>query len=149
MNTVRIAKEFRWEMGHRLPLHSGQCSNIHGHSYRLRITLDGIPDASGMVMDFYELATLAQPIVDMLDHVFLCSSDDETMQRFFRDHPEFKVVTVPFPTTVENICRWIAEHLAHQLRRYPNITQLRVRLHETATAFAECEVPLSTTPTAP
>lgn len=149
MKSVRIAKEFRWEMGHRLPFHPGQCKNIHGHSYRLRIALDGSPDVDGMVMDFYDLAALVEPIVGMLDHAFLCSSDDETMQRFFRDHPEFKVVTVPFPTTVENICCWIAEHLGQQLRRYTNITRLHVRLHETATAFAECEVLLSTTPTAP
>lgn len=144
MNALRIAKEFHWEMGHRLPLHLGQCSNIHGHSYRLRVALDGIPDERGMVMDFYDVATMVEPIVAMLDHAFLCSDDDDTMLRLFRDHPEFKVVIVPFQTTVENICRWIAEQLAHQLRGKPNIFRLHVRLHETTTAFAECTITLAT-----
>ncbi|GIV53821.1 MAG: 6-carboxytetrahydropterin synthase QueD [Candidatus Kapaibacterium sp.] len=143
MSTLTIAKEFRWEMGHRLPFHAGHCSNIHGHSYRMRVAIVGTPDANGMVMDFYDLAAAVEPIVAMLDHAFLCDSGDEVMQRFFRDHPDFKVVHVPFTTTVENICRWIADHLAQQLRRYENLERLQVRLYETATAYAECELSLS------
>ncbi|MCX7930103.1 MAG: 6-carboxytetrahydropterin synthase [Chlorobi bacterium] len=140
MNTVAIAKEFRWEMGHRLPFHSGHCRNLHGHSYRMRVEIEGIPDANGMVMDFYDLARIVEPIVAMLDHGFVCDSGDEVMQRFFRDNPEFKVVVVPFTTTVENLCRWIAEHLAGQLARYSTVQLLRVRLYETSTAYAECTV---------
>ncbi len=143
MNTLTISKEFRWEMGHRLPFHSGHCRNLHGHSYRLRVAIEGTPDANGMVMDFYDLAAVVEPIVAMLDHAFLCDSGDQIMERFFRDHPDFKVVYVPFTTTVENICHWIAEHLAQQLRRYQHVRRLHVRLYETATAYAECTVTLS------
>jgi 6-pyruvoyltetrahydropterin/6-carboxytetrahydropterin synthase len=143
MTTLTIAKEFRWEMGHRLPFHSGHCRNLHGHSYRMRVAISGRPDDHGMVMDFYDLGAIVDPIVAMLDHAFICDSGDEVMQRFFRDYPDFKVVHVPFTTTVENICNWIADHLAAQLKRYPNLEQLEVRLYETATAFAECQRSLS------
>lgn len=142
MSTVRIAKEFRWEMGHRLPFHRGQCRNLHGHSYRMRVSIEGVLDANGMVMDFYDLFALVEPIVAMLDHAFICDSGDEMMQRFFRDNPDLKVVHVPFTTTVENLCRWIGDQLAAQLRRYPTITRLQIRLYETATAYAECEFTL-------
>lgn len=143
MSTIRIAKEFRWEMGHRLPFHSGQCRNIHGHSYRLRVTIEGTPDANGMVMDFYELSALVEPIIAMLDHAFICDSGDETMQRFFRDNPDFKVVHVPFTTTVENLCTWIAAHIAERLRARGGIERLHVRLYETATAFADYSIVLT------
>ncbi|MCS6999677.1 MAG: 6-carboxytetrahydropterin synthase QueD [Bacteroidota bacterium] len=146
MNTVQIAKEFRWEMGHRLPFHEGHCQNIHGHSYRLRVAVEGTPDPNGMVMDFYDLSAVVEPIVDMLDHAFICDSSDEIMQRFFRDYPAFKVVYVPFTTTVENLCRWIADHLAERLRQTPTIHRLTVRLYETATAYAECTYHFAQTP---
>ena len=35
---MKIAKEFRWEMGHRLPEHFGLCKNIHGHCHSYVIT---------------------------------------------------------------------------------------------------------------
>jgi len=38
---MKIAKEFKWEMGHRLPEHFGQCKNIHGHSYKMLVEFEG------------------------------------------------------------------------------------------------------------
>ena len=38
---MKIAKEFRWEMGHRLPEHFGLCKNIHGHSYKMIVEFEG------------------------------------------------------------------------------------------------------------
>ncbi|MGA1250362.1 MAG: 6-pyruvoyl trahydropterin synthase family protein, partial [Candidatus Kapaibacteriota bacterium] len=50
----RIAKEFHWEMGHRLPFHDGGCQNIHGHSYTMRVEVIGeIDPATGMVIDYF------------------------------------------------------------------------------------------------
>ena len=40
---MKIAKEFRWEMGHRLPEHFGLCKNIHGHSYKMVVEFEGEP----------------------------------------------------------------------------------------------------------
>jgi len=50
---MKIAKEFRWEMGHRLPEHTGLCRNIHGHSYRMVVEITGDVLANGMIIDFY------------------------------------------------------------------------------------------------
>lgn len=141
--TMRIAKEFRWEMAHRLPFHTCGCQNLHGHSYRAVITLEGKPDAQGMVLDYIELARLVEPIIQRLDHAFLCSEDDTVMTTFFRQHPTFKVVYVPFPSTAENIARWLAEQLSVSLSQYPNLHRLWVRVHETERTFAEVSLPLS------
>ena len=70
-----ISKQFRWEMGHRLPFHEGLCKNIHGHSYEAHVILTGEPDANGMVMDYYDMKLLIQDKLDELDHCFLCDAD--------------------------------------------------------------------------
>ena len=63
---LRISKLFTLEMGHALLGHDGQCRNIHGHSYKLFVTLRGIPldecghPKDGMLMDFSDLKTIVQ-----------------------------------------------------------------------------------------
>jgi 6-pyruvoyltetrahydropterin/6-carboxytetrahydropterin synthase len=134
---TRIAKEYRWEMGHRLVQHQGLCKNIHGHSYTLRVEIEGNTDTTGMVMDFYDLSALVQPIVDELDHCFICDDSDSVMLEFFLNHP-MKVVVVPFPTTAENICAWFADRLTPEFLRFERLRSFTLRLHETERAYAEC-----------
>ncbi len=135
--SIRIAKEFRWEMAHRLPFHTGGCQNLHGHSYRATIILEGEPDAHGMVLDYLELTRMVEPILEQLDHAFLCSEDDTVMREFFRQHPDFKVVYVPFPTTAEHLAQWLAEQLCAMLKPYRTIHRVWVRVQETERTFAE------------
>ena len=78
MNTIRITKEFKFEMAHALLDHDGPCKNIHGHSYLLSITLKGNPieDTSnpkeGMVVDFSDLKKLVnEEIVNPFDHALM------------------------------------------------------------------------------
>lgn len=143
MRSIRIAKEFRWEMAHRLPFHTGGCQNIHGHSYRATVILEGEADEHGMVLDYLELARIVEPLIAELDHAFLCSADDPVMLDFFRQHPEFKVVIVPFSTTAENLARYLAERLSEPLRRFPQLQRFWVRVQETERTFAEVTCELS------
>jgi 6-pyruvoyltetrahydropterin/6-carboxytetrahydropterin synthase len=133
---TRIAKEFRWEMGHRLPFHNGGCQNIHGHSYRMRVTIEGRLDDNGMVLDYFDMKEIVDPIVQRVDHSFLCDNRDEQMLAFFRDNP-LKHVIVPFRTTAENITAWFLELVATELRRFPNIKTLTIRVYETERTYAE------------
>ncbi len=61
MNTIRITKEFSFETGHALYGYDGKCKNVHGHSYKLSVTVIGIPISNpgevklGMVIDFGDL----------------------------------------------------------------------------------------------
>ena len=57
---MKIAKEFRWEMGHRLPLHDGACRNLHGHTYKAVVTLSA-PTLNhyDFLVDFKEIAGLS------------------------------------------------------------------------------------------
>lgn len=138
---VKIAKEFTWNMSHRLPFHKGLCSNIHGHTYKLRVTLVGEPDENGMVLDFYDLISAVQPIVDQLDHSFIVDGNDTAMLEFLKEK-NFRFVVVPSTTTSENLAVWIANQVMDKLKEKNNIEKVIVRFYETFDSFAEFEYDL-------
>ena len=131
-----IAKQFRWEMGHRLPFHDGLCKNIHGHSYEAQVILTGHTDNNGMVMDYFDLKTMVQPLINELDHCFLLDSSDKLMKDFFVDHP-MKVVEIDVPTTAENIAEYLLQHIIKQLPQKHSLTSVGVRIYETEKTYAE------------
>jgi len=113
---VRIRKQFHFEAAHVLPHHAGKCSRLHGHSYRLDVTVAGPLEnsgpATGMVVDFDVLAAVVrEAVVDPLDHRSLNE---------FVDNP-----------TSENIVAWIWRRLEPRLPQLEELT-----LWETATASA-------------
>ncbi len=138
---VSIAKEFHWEMAHRLPYHTAGCQNIHGHSYRMTVEVLGHTMENGMVMDYAELKTIAKPLVDELDHCFLCSTEDRLMIDWLKT-TDFKVVYVNFYTTAENIALYFREQLRTRLSTISNLEELHVTVWETRNAFAQvrCEL---------
>ncbi len=86
---MKIAKEFRWEMGHRLPEHFGLCKNIHGHSYKMLVEFEGELDKNGMIIDYYDVEKIINPIIEKLDHAFMVNKDDKIVLGVFRKD-EFK-----------------------------------------------------------
>ncbi|MBS9767475.1 MAG: 6-carboxytetrahydropterin synthase [Flavobacteriaceae bacterium] len=75
MSKIRITKQFYFEAGHALYGYDGKCRNVHGHSYKLSVTVIGTPlqDSTnskyGMVIDFGDLKKIvSSEIVDKFDH---------------------------------------------------------------------------------
>jgi len=75
MSTIRITKQFSFETGHALYGYDGKCKNVHGHSYKLSVTVSGKPISDntnvkfGMVIDFGDLKKIVkEEIVDVFDH---------------------------------------------------------------------------------
>ncbi|NJD22439.1 MAG: 6-carboxytetrahydropterin synthase QueD [Melioribacter sp.] len=132
---MRIAKEFTWEMGHRLPFHSGKCKNLHGHSYKCLVELTGDTDKNGMVMDYYDLKKVVEPILDELDHSFMVYKKDFEMIEVLEKLNSRKVV-VDFETTAENICNYLLNRI--KSAKLPNnIRSLKIRVLETENSYAE------------
>lgn len=72
MRSLSVTKTFAFEAAHVLPWHPGKCSRLHGHSYRLDVTVGGALDANGVVLDFADLAeTVRERIVERCDHSLL------------------------------------------------------------------------------
>ena len=132
MNRMKISKEFSWEMAHRLREHSGGCQNVHGHSYRMTVEICGEPDpATGMVLDFAELGEMLKPLIEELDHAFLCEARDASLIEFLKKE-KMKHKIVPFRTTVENLCGHVARALKPGLEACSRLSEFSVTIHETA-----------------
>jgi len=66
---TRLTCSFTFEAAHRLPWHPGKCAGLHGHSYRLDVTVTGPLDDNGIVMDFDDLhAIVHRQVIDQWDH---------------------------------------------------------------------------------
>jgi 6-pyruvoyltetrahydropterin/6-carboxytetrahydropterin synthase len=131
---MKVAKEFSWEMGHRLPFHQGKCKNLHGHSYRAIIEFEGTVDENGMVVDFYAMKQMVQPVIEQLDHAFVLHKGDTDISEFLKNQGS-KVCLLDFHSTAENLCTFLLSGISPSCPE--NIQSITVRLYETADAYAE------------
>jgi 6-pyruvoyltetrahydropterin/6-carboxytetrahydropterin synthase len=123
-------------MAHRLPFHEGGCKNIHGHSYQMTVEVSGEPDANGMVLDYFDLVRIVEPLVKEIDHAFLCDNSDTLIKDFLKG-TSLKSVFVDFPTTAENLAEWFFERLSDHFILIKNIHELRIIVSETERTTAE------------
>jgi 6-pyruvoyltetrahydropterin/6-carboxytetrahydropterin synthase len=134
---MKVAKEFKWEMGHRLLEHFGLCKNIHGHSYRMIVEFEGELNEQGMIIDFYDVEKIINPIIEKLDHAFMVNKNDEDVISFLEKMNSKKVV-VDFASTVENISKYLLEEIGKS-KLPATVRKLNVRVFETADDYAEDE----------
>lgn len=132
---MKIAKEFRWEMGHRLPNHFGQCKNIHGHSYKMIVEFEGELDKNEMIVDYYDVEKLINPIIEKLDHAFMVNKDDKIVIEFLNKINSKKII-VDFQSTAENICLYLINEVKNA--SFPeNVKIVKIRVYETEFDYAE------------
>lgn len=142
MPTIRITKEFSFEMAHALMGYDGPCRNVHGHSYYLFVTVAGTPIGDvkhpklGMVMDFGDLKKIVKRvIVDVFDHALVLNkamprASTSSLQKHFA-----KVILLDYQPTSELMVADFAGRIQKELPA--NLKLVKVLLRETATAYAE------------
>jgi 6-pyruvoyltetrahydropterin/6-carboxytetrahydropterin synthase len=143
MSTIRITKQFSFETGHALYGYDGKCRNIHGHSYKLSVTVIGSPinDTEnvkfGMVIDFSDLKKIVkEEIVNEFDHatVFNKNTPHVELAKELKDRGHH-VLLVDYQPTSEMMVIDFAEKIKNRL---PNNIRLHsLKLQETATSYAE------------
>jgi len=142
MPQIRITKEFSFEAAHMLKGYDGLCRNIHGHSYKLAVTVTGstISETThpklGMVMDFGDLKKIVYDnIVNVYDHALVANQDENEEKKIHLKAGTGKVIFTSFQPTCENMvsefARIIIEKLPSHLKLYS------IRLNETANSYAE------------
>ena len=143
MAKIRLTKEFSFESAHALEGYAGACREIHGHSYRMFVTVAGRPseDAGasdcGMVMDFGELKRIVtEQVVARMDHAFVLrrSEANERLAAELRGRFE-RIEMVGYQPTCENLLADFAARIGGSLPAGVKLYSLR--LHETATSYAE------------
>ncbi len=143
MGKIRITKQFNFETGHALYGYDGKCRNVHGHSYKLSVTVIGMPitDTSnvklGMVIDFGDLKKIVkEEIVDKFDHATVFNKNtphvELAKELMDRDH---QVILADYQPTSENM---VIDFAAKIKARLPeNIQLYALKLQETETSHAE------------
>ena len=142
MQNIRITKIFHFEMAHALDNYDGLCRNIHGHSYKLRVTLIGQPSQDesspkkGMLIDFSDVKRMVQEsIVDKYDHALVLNQHtDKKIIDTLKDYYQ-KIITLPFQPTSELLLITFARILQDVLPA--NVKLFSLRLNETDTSYAE------------
>ena len=144
MSIIKITKQFSFEMAHALRNYDGLCRNIHGHSYKMDITLAGRPlndkkkKKNGMVMDFGDLKKLVnEEVISLFDHALVLNAKNDPQLIEVLKQNFDKIVVVEFQPTTENLLDFIAGKIKQRL---PETVKLcRVRLRETDTSYADWE----------
>lgn len=142
MNTIRLTKQFDFEMAHALWDYDGSCKNVHGHSYRLFVTVSGKPSNKtgdpklGMVMDFADLKSLVhEHIIRELDHALLINQQAPVDQLRSLKQMFDKMKVVDFQPTCENMVLHFVTVLEPLIPDHLRL--FSVKLYETATSYAE------------
>jgi len=143
MSTIRITKQFSFETGHALYGYDGKCRNVHGHSYKLSVTVIGKPITDsdnvkfGMVIDFGDLKKIVKSeIVDQFDHatVFNKNTPHLELANELKDRGHH-VILVDYQPTSENMVIDFAKKIQKHLPSHISLHSLK--LQETETSFAE------------
>ncbi|MEM1449300.1 MAG: 6-carboxytetrahydropterin synthase [Planctomycetota bacterium] len=128
--TVTISRRIEWDMAHRLgPRCTTKCRSLHGHRYVAIATLAAEEtDDFGMVLDFGDAIRAMKGFVDgHLDHACVVDRGDESLLAFLQSEGD-KYCVVDFPSTVENLCGWLAARFQEAFDALPEAAARDVRL---------------------
>ena len=142
MAKIRLTKEFSFEAAHALGGYDGPCREIHGHSYRLFVTIKGEPSTDpmnpkqGMVMDFGVLKKIVhEEIISRFDHALvLRSTADKELLKLLTAQFD-NLIEVDYQPTCENMLDDFSRRITSRLPE--GVTLHSLRLHETASSYAE------------
>ncbi len=143
MSKIRITKQFNFETGHALYGYDGKCRNVHGHSYKLSVTVIGSPITSasavklGMVIDFSDLKKIVkEEIVDVFDHATVFNKNTPHLSLATKLKEEgHHIILADYQPTSENMVLDFAAKIKNRLPE--NIELFSLRLQETDSSFAE------------
>lgn len=143
MKNIRITKQFEFEAAHALHGYDGKCKNLHGHNYKLYVTVIGNPinDVSnpkyGMVIDFGDLKKIVkEEVVDVFDHTTIFNKNTPHLE--LANHLKdlgHDVILADYQPTTELMVIDFAKKIKNRLPS--SLTLHSLKLQETSTSYAE------------
>lgn len=139
-NLIRVTRHEEFETAHLLPGYNGGCGRLHGHSYKIEVTVEG-PQTEpwGMVVDFKDLKEAIKECVP--DHKFVyCEADEisKDIATVLAKH-NIECQVYSFMTTAENMVKYYAETIEKYIQRslgYEYVEVIEVKLWETTNSYA-------------
>ena len=133
---ITVTKTVRFDAAHVLTNHQGLCKNLHGHTYRVDVSVaQAKDDAADMVIDFKDLKGIANEVIcDRFDHAFVYNTEsagEREIAAVVEKHG-MRTVAIPFRSTAENLAKMFFADLRP---RIPGLSAVKV--WETADSCAE------------
>ena len=134
---MTVTKTIKFDAAHVLTNHEGLCKNLHGHTYRVDVSVTQAEgDASDMVIDFKDLKRIATEVIcERFDHAFVYNTESEGEREIAAvvERYGMRTVAIPFRSTAENLAKLFYGELKV---RIPGLSAVKV--WETADSSAEC-----------
>ena len=120
-----VSVEETFSSGHALRGYKGKCENVHGHNYRVKVTLAGPQlDNIGLLVDFTELKRVLRGIVGVLDHQFLndlepfttVNPSAENLAKYFYDEIQRQLIALPAGAGISEVTLWETDTASAQYR---------------------------------
>jgi 6-pyruvoyltetrahydropterin/6-carboxytetrahydropterin synthase len=124
----QVSVEETFSAGHALRGYKGKCENVHGHNYRVRVTLEGPQlDAIGLLVDFTHMKQVIREIMGRLDHQFMndlepfrtVNPSAENVAKYFYDEVSLKLKGLPPGARVTDVILWETDTSRAQYRPGP------------------------------
>ena len=111
----QVSVEETFSAGHALRGYKGKCENVHGHNYRVQVTMEGPQlDGIGLLVDFTKLKEIMRGVIRRLDHQFIndlepftrVNPSAENMAKYFFDELSGQLTGLPPGAHVANVVVW-------------------------------------------
>lgn len=133
---ITVTKTVKFDAAHILTNHQGLCKNLHGHTYRVDVSVsEPVGSESDMVIDFKDLKHLATEVIcDRFDHAFIYNTESEGEREIAAvvEKNGMRTVAIPFRSTAENLAKMFFNDLKAKIP-----TLASVRVWETSDSCAE------------
>lgn len=147
---MRVTKEITFDCAHMLSGHDALCKNLHGHTYKLQVGIEGTQITEGssadMIIDFKDLKeAINNEVMVRFDHATIISGEGyrgaaEQKLLYLVKTFDLRHVILPRRTTAEDMALYIrqviTDYLSSHLEKY-NISNVSIRLYETPTSYVE------------
>ena len=134
---ITVTKTVKFDAAHVLTNHQGLCKNLHGHTYRVDVSVaQAADDGRDMVIDFKDLKGIANAVIcDRFDHAFIYNTESAGEKEIAAvvEKNGMRTVAIPFRSTAENLAKMFYNELKS---RVPGLSAVKV--WETADSCAEC-----------
>ncbi len=127
-----LKSEASFDSAHFLYGYDGKCSNIHGHRWKIEVTVKDLSlqsegQTKGMIIDFGDLKKALKSVADNFDHALIYETGTlkkDTLECLLRDG--FRLVELPYRPTAENLARHF-----YQLLKESGFNLHNVKVYET------------------
>ena len=140
---MKVTKEVTFDSAHMLSNYSGKCQNLHGHTYKLQVSVEGPIAAEGneeyMVTDFNNLKHVIDSVTECFDHAIIFSDDhlrggaENALLEWAKTYDMSYIILPDAKSTSE----YIASYIKNQIKSAYPTKRISVKVWETPTSFAE------------